>query len=129
MTPSRLRAVAPSVAVVLFASCSLVCSGVQPPARTAGGGLGHFLQRSGKTTRGSLSFPPREDDRTARADLGRVGVAGSTAALEAKAPERPASPSYVVAGKELGYLPVKGEQRVIAIHPSTGARVGRTTEM
>ena len=128
MAPSRPRAVLPAVAVVFFASCSLVCSGVQPAARMAGGGLGDFLQRSGKISAGRLSFPPREDDRTARRDLGRVGVADSIAAAEKK-PELPASPSYIVAGKELGYLPVKGEQRVIAIHPRPGTRVGRTTEM
>lgn len=30
MPSSRLRALAPSLAVILFASCSLVCSGVPP---------------------------------------------------------------------------------------------------
>ncbi len=129
MALSRLRAVAPAVAVVLFASCSLVCSGVQPPARMAGGGLGDFLQRSGKISAGRLSFPPREDESTARRDLGLASVAGSAAAAEAKKAELPTSPSYIVAGKELGYLPVKGEQRVIAIHPRPETRVGRTTEM
>jgi hypothetical protein len=37
-----------------------------------------------------------------------------------------ASPSYVVAGKELGYLPVAGEHQVIAVHPFDDARVSRT---
>ena len=128
MPSSRLRAVASALAVVLFASGSLVCSGVQPAPHLAGGGLGDFLQRSGKTSEGSLSFPPREGDRAARRDLDRNGAPGSDVAPEAAKPEPPA-PSYVVAGKELGYLPVKGEHRVIAVHPSVGSRVGRTTEM
>ena len=66
MPSSRLRALAPSLAVILFASCSLVWSGVQPAARTGSGAPGDFLARSGKVTEGGLTFPPREDDRTAR---------------------------------------------------------------
>jgi alpha-2-macroglobulin len=128
MPSSRLRAVLSALAVVLFASGSLVCSGVQPAARSAAGGLGDFLQRSGKTGEGSLSFPPRADDRAARSALERQSAPGSDVAPEAAKLEPPA-PSYVVAGKELGYLPVKGEHRVIAVHPSVGSRVGRTTEM
>jgi hypothetical protein len=45
MASPRLRAIAPSLAVILFASCSPVCSGVQPGARPAGG-HGDFLERS-----------------------------------------------------------------------------------
>ncbi len=87
--------------MILFASCSLVCSGVQPGARSGSAGPGNFLERSSKTTEGSLTFPPPEADRTARGDLGRAGVKGSTVALAEKAPE-PASPSFVVAGRSRG---------------------------
>ncbi len=37
-----------------------------------------------------------------------------------------ASPSFIVAGKELGYLPTIGEHRVIAVHPFDESRVSRT---
>jgi hypothetical protein len=227
MNSSRLRALAPSLAVIFFASCSLVCSGVQPGARSAEGGPGNFLERSSKPSEGTLTFPPAAEDRTARGDLGIAGVRGSTVALAVRAPElgadrqfaivgtslrisfnqamergKPvagakkgqltwpapgaivvtpevagttrwiddrtlefaanapfekdrvhgvtlrdvaalggskldepwkatftASPSFIVAGKELGYLPVAGEPRVIAIHPAAGSRVGRGSEM
>ena len=123
---SRLRAVAPSLAVILFASCSLVCSGVQPAARTGGGAQGGFLERSAKITEGPLTFPPREGDRTPRGELGLAGVKGG--AVVEKDPG-PAGPSFVVAGKELGYVPVLGSERVIAVHPSSGSRIGRGTEL
>ncbi|MEP7120761.1 MAG: alpha-2-macroglobulin family protein [Byssovorax sp.] len=127
MPSSRLRALAPSLAVILFASCSLVCSGVQPGARTAEGGPGNFLERSAKKSEGTLTFPPPPEDRTARGELGNAGVKGSTVVDAAK--KEPPGPSFVVAGKELGYVPVPGAQRVIAIHPGAGSRVGRGTEL
>ena len=128
MPSSRLRALAPSLAVILFASCSLVCSGVQPGALRAGGGPGNFLERSPKKAEGTLTFPPPAEDRTARGELGMAGVKGSTVVDAAKAKE-PAGPSFIVAGKELGYVPVVGAHRVIAIHPAAGSRVGRGSEL
>ncbi len=53
MSSSRIRAEAPSFAVILFASCSPVCSGVQPAARTGGATQGDFLARSAKACRSS----------------------------------------------------------------------------
>jgi alpha-2-macroglobulin len=227
MPSSRLRALAPPLAVILFASCSLVCSGVQPGARSDGAGPGNFLERSAKTSEGTLTFPPPDGDRSARRDLGRAGVKGSTVVLAVSGPELgadrkfavvgtsvriafnqamergkavagakkgeltwpmpgavtltpdvpgttrwiddrtlefaasgpfekdrvyavavhdvaslggakldepwkasfTASPSFVVAGKELGYFPAAGAHRVIAIHPFAGSRVGRGSEM
>jgi hypothetical protein len=205
----------------------MVCSGVQPGAQAPAGGPGDFLARSAKTTEGTLSFPPRDEDRTARGEIGRAGVKGSTVTLEVRSPDlgadrrfsftgtavriafnQPmergkgvasgkkgaltwpmpgaiaitpdvpgatqwiddrtleltatapfekdrvyaitvrdvaslggskldapwtatftAQPSFVVAGKELGYLPVAGAPRVIAIHPLEGSRVGRGSEL
>jgi len=128
MAPSRLRAVAPSLVVLLAASGSLVCSRAALPARTAGGGLGDFLARSGATRDGARTFPPQSGDRTPRGDLGRVGGADAAVAIEEKEPA-PVPSVFVVAGKELGYLPVAGSPRVIALHPSPGSRIGRATEL
>ncbi|MEO7330151.1 MAG: MG2 domain-containing protein, partial [Minicystis sp.] len=69
---------------------------------------------------------PFDKDVTYNVELGTV------ATPQGKKLEAPwkatftASPSFIVAGKELGYLPTIGEQRVIALHPFDESRVSRS---